>query len=187
MKHLLRDIVINLFTYTGATAIYRRRWKKYGPLVRVVSFHDVADREWFAKVLDLFLETTNVVTPNQFLKQDFKNDQLNLLITFDDGYQTWVDNCLPELKKRGIQALFFINSGLLDVAEDEEKAADFYQSKVLISPKDPLTWEGVRQLKAAGHTIGSHTVNHVRMSQISLEQATEEVVSDVGRLVEVLE
>lgn len=186
MNHLIRDILISFFQYSGISYWYRLRQSKQGPLVRVLCFHDVADPKWFSGVIGLLNDRYHVVTPGQFYSHEFVDDKINILLTFDDGYKTWIDNCLPELEKFAFKGLFFVNSGLLDCAEDKTLRDEFYRSKLLISPKEPLTWEGVRRLKAAGHQIGGHTINHVRMSQVSAEEVTREVVTDKHRHEEML-
>lgn len=149
--------------------------------MRVLCFHDVSDQAWFASILDLLGSTYHVLTPDQFHGKEFVTDTINVLLTFDDGYQSWIDHCLPELEARGIKGIFFINSGLLAMAADDQKTKLFMHDHLLISPKVPLTWDGARKLVAAGHTVGGHTVTHVRLSQITPEVGETEIVADKAK------
>jgi peptidoglycan/xylan/chitin deacetylase (PgdA/CDA1 family) len=171
MKHRVRNFFVYLFTYTGITFLYRARMKQRGPLVRVIAFHDVDDALWFEGIISSLQRDFAICTPKEYVENIFDSDKINILITFDDGYASWVDVCLPILRKHNVSALFFINSGLLDVSKDEEKARAYVTHNLRLSPKKPLTWEGAHTLLQAGHEIGGHTVHH-----ISLRGATEEVI-----------
>lgn len=186
IKHSFRDVLIFFISISGIAYLYRNTQRKNGPLVRVLCFHDVPDRSWFASVLSMLLENCNVVTPEQFHNGAFEAGKINILLTFDDGYQSWVDICLPELQQKGVKGLFFINSGLLDIADNKQMVERFMQEKLLITPKEPLTWRGAQTLLDAGHTIGGHTVNHARLSQINTESVFEEVHKDKKRIEEKL-
>jgi peptidoglycan/xylan/chitin deacetylase (PgdA/CDA1 family) len=65
------------------------------------------------------------------------------LFTFDHGYRDQVEYAVPRLEERGVRALFFVCTGTL---------ADH--------PGDPngdwLDWDTCRDLRGAGHVLGSH-------------------------------
>jgi peptidoglycan/xylan/chitin deacetylase (PgdA/CDA1 family) len=150
--------------------------------VRVICFHDVADATWFEGVLSMLVKEYTIIAPAQFHQREFNSEKINILLTFDDGYQSWVDNCLPVLQKYTAKAIFFINSGLLDVAQDQSESNAFIKNRLYISPKNPLTWEGTRTLVAAGHTIGGHTVTHPNLALLDIEEVQKEVIEDKKRI-----
>lgn len=179
VKHLVRDVAIFSIHFSGLSFLYRRYMRTKGPLVRVLCFHDVPDSVWFEKVVSLLVQKYHVITPEQFHRNDFNPKRINILLTFDDGYQSWVDVCLPVLVKHNVQGLFFINSGLLDVAHDPAAVAEYMHTKLLLKNiRQPLTWEGAAKLVAAGNMIGGHTVSHVRASEVSEEAWASEVAGD---------
>ncbi len=45
-----------------------------------------------------------------------------------------------------------------------------------------MTWDNVRELRAAGMTIGAHTVTHPILSRLSAEQQHEEIAGSQARL-----
>ncbi len=186
MKHHIRDIIIFLLSILGVATLYRLSMRSRGPLVRVMCFHDVEDAGWFRSVIELFVSEFHVITPEEFNSNTFESKKINILITFDDGYQSWIDNCLPALADYDIKALFFINSGLLDAAFNEIDSSAYYKERVLITPKKPLTWEGAQQLLAQGHSIGGHTVHHVNLASLTDEEATIEIGEDKERHEEML-
>lgn len=181
MKKKIRDSVVLLVSMLGIAWIYRALVRRNGPLVRVICFHDVPDRAWFENVIDLLTSEFQVITPQQFYDQDFNPDRINVVLTFDDGYQSWIDNCLPVLREHDCKALFFINSGLLDVSHDPEASARFMRDCIKVSSKEPLTWEGAKQLVAEGHSIGGHTRSHISVAGIPMGEAMVEISNDKKR------
>jgi peptidoglycan/xylan/chitin deacetylase (PgdA/CDA1 family) len=182
MKHLIRDIIIFCIDVLGISFLYRLYCRRRGPLVRVLCFHDVADAAWFESVIVMLTKKYHVITPEQFHEGNFDAEKINVLLTFDDGYQSWIDNCLPVLRHYGLKGLFFVNSGLLDMSGDEEKTVMFMRKNLQITPKEPLTWSGAKLLAKEGHTIGGHTTTHADLGKVKEEVIWEEIVSDKHRL-----
>lgn len=178
IKHTIRDTLIWLVSVTGKVKSYQREVKKHGPLVRVVCFHDVVDREWFEKVIEMLIKKYHVLTPEDFHNKNFSSDKINILITFDDGYQSWIDNVLPVFKKFSLKGLFFVNSGLLNIINGTEEAKTFAKKNLRITPKQILDWEGARELFYSGNTIGGHSIHHVDLSQLSKEEVLSEIFKD---------
>lgn len=77
-----------------------------------------------------------------------------VLITFDDGYADNYDTAWPILARYNLCATFFIITEFRD--------------------GNYLSWEQIRILKGEGNDIGSHTLHHEVLSQLSAaEQAAE--------------
>ncbi len=49
-----------------------------------------------------------------------------------------------------------------------------------------MTWEQVRGLRKAGHTVGAHTLSHPNVAQVSVSEARSEIVESKRRLEEKL-
>lgn len=171
MKSSIRNLFVYLFAYSGVAFVYRKWVGRHGPLVRVVAFHDVDDAVWFEHIIQSLKHDFTIITPEAFETSSVSKEQISIVISFDDGYASWVETCLPILERYGIKALFFINSGLLDVGANEYAAQKYVSQNLRLSPKRTLTWEGAKVLHYAGHTIGGHTVHHT-----SLRGAGEEVI-----------
>lgn len=105
-------------------------------------FYDVSLSKFRAQMR--FLARRRVDTAGCALNLD---GGLTTYVTFDDGTDdhVMVGEVLSELDLRGV---FFVISGLLDTP-------------------GRLTTAQVRHLSAAGHLIGSHTVSHPRLPQVS--------------------
>ncbi|WP_373278665.1 polysaccharide deacetylase family protein [Castellaniella caeni] len=89
-------------------------------------------------------------------------------ITFDDGYQNVLDHAVPVLEACGFHATnYFVvrqlgGSNLWDQAEGV--------------PTAPLmSAQGLRDWLAAGHEVGSHTLNHPVLPRLSPELAANEI------------
>jgi len=183
MKHFLRNILIALFSVTGVTFLYRARMRKKGPLVRVVVFHDVTDADWFFKSVTLFVKKYHVLTPQEFIERKFNPEKINILITFDDGYASWVTTCLPILRKLQCRGVFFLNSGLPDIVQDENARLNFVRENLkLQTSRKTISWEEVRLLCESGHTLGGHTKTHRRLSELQEEVQKAEITEDKKRI-----
>lgn len=176
----IRDICIAAIALLGIARLYRMTQK--GPLVRVVVFHDVKDGEWFERMIEYLKKRYHVLSPEAFMAYDLDDTKINVLVTFDDGYASWVERCAPVLKRHRVQAVFFVNSGLIDAYGNTEAQETYVHTRLLLGPRDTLSWEGVRALQDAGHTIGGHTTTHARLSQVSEKVQREEVEGDQERI-----
>ena len=182
MKHAVRDTVIFLNSIFGMTYFYRRYVSLKGPLVRVLVFHDVQDKVWFENTIAYLAQHYHLVTPEAYREKKFDTHRINVLITFDDGYASWVTTCLPVLSHYAVKAVFFINSGLIDASVNPEAQKRYVHDRLLLTPRNTLSWEGVRHLSEHGHTLGGHTVTHARLSELQEEVQREEIMCDKVRI-----
>ena len=85
------------------------------------------------------------ITPEElraFLEYRQSLPKKSMLITMDDGYRSVYSIAYPILKKYGFTAIFFIYTDFVGVSSSA------------------VTWDQLREMKANGYTIGSHTVFH---------------------------
>jgi len=90
-------------------------------------------------------------------------------LTFDDGYQNFIDYALPVIRHHGFPATVYAISGYLG------KPAAWFA-------KDPgrpvphlMSAAQLRELRTQGVLIGSHTVNHVKLATVSEAQQRQEL------------
>ena len=181
MRHVIRDSFIWCCDWLGISYLYRAMQPR--PLVRVIAFHDINNHEWFHQLITELHDHYHIISPADFEAEIFSNERINVLLTFDDGYQSWVNVGLPILEKYNIKALFFVSTGLTASADDPVASASFMKERLLISPKAPLTEAGIQALAAAGHTVGAHTHMHQAASQV----AVADFQADLERNIETLE
>ena len=182
IKTTLRSAAIALITAGGFSGLYRMRAGRSAPLLRVLNFHDVPDIVRFANILDVIRSQYHVVTPEACFSQCFDPSRVNILITFDDGYASWIEVAQSLMSPLDIKALFFVNSGLLDAHGDEAARRRYVKDRLLISPRETLSWDGLRALHAAGHTIGGHTTSHPRLSTLQQHELHAEIIQDKRRI-----
>lgn len=98
-------------------------------------------------------------------------------ITFDDGYQNNVRNALPILQKNGFTGTCYGVSSLIGGTNiwDLGKVAE----KPLMTLKDWLLW------RDAGMDIGSHTRTHAKLTELSSDQALEQITQSKAELEQV--
>lgn len=99
------------------------------------------------------------------------------VITFDDGY---VDNlaACDELQKRGMRATWFIVSG--SVGQPPKWPADGRPAGRLLSAGE------LREMCENGMEIGSHTVNHVRLTDVNDTILMQELADSKAALEDIL-
>lgn len=98
-----------------------------------------------------------------------------LALTFDDGFQSVLENGLEGLNRFGYRAIQFLLPDLLGRTNEWEQA-DGEASERLMDAA------AVRDWLAAGHQIGSHTNTHPWLTRIPLPQAREEIASSRRKL-----
>lgn len=148
--------------------------------VRILLYHHIPENkiELFKKQLHYLSNKYHFITPSQF--QGFVNGEhsfsdLKLLITFDDGFKS--NRLVAEeiLQPLGIKAIFFVSTDFIELL-DSEKQKRFITQKIynfkiahfcVTSDMRPLTWKDLEYLVKQGHSIGSHTKSHSRLSALS--------------------
>ena len=95
-------------------------------------------------------------------------------ITFDDGYEDNHWYALPILSKHSVPATFFITAGLVDRDPAVLRRLQWLWG---CGPDDvvPLDWQQVRELRASGMDIGSHTYSHPNLARLSALETEHEL------------
>jgi peptidoglycan/xylan/chitin deacetylase (PgdA/CDA1 family) len=90
-------------------------------------------------------------------------------ITFDDGFQNFYDHAFPILTRYRLPATVFVVSGYCGRWNNWPT-----QSRTGIPILPLMHWSQLREIAAAGISIGAHSVTHPRLSQLPLAQVEEE-------------
>jgi len=98
------------------------------------------------------------------LPEALAGDEPVACVTFDDGYRDTCERAAPILADAEVPATFFLPSGLLG-----EKMDTSY------GPREIVDADGARDLSAAGHEIGAHTITHPRLTSLSRTETAHEV------------
>ena len=152
---------------------------------RILTYHKIADRpqDSFTVKTDhfrshmAFLADHHPVLPLADLAQRLVEGPAPELgavaVTFDDGYAEAATVISEILDKHRLTATFFVITGVLD--------------NMIEFPGGPfLTWQDAREMSTAGLSIGSHTVGHRSLGEISLKDVEEELATSYRRITEEL-
>ncbi len=91
-----------------------------------------------------------------------------LSITFDDSTSGHVHLAAPLLTTRGVRATFFLVTGNVE------------------SEFNGTTWEEWRGVHAQGHEIGSHTLTHRNLAEISADECEKELSQSKAKIEEMI-
>lgn len=82
------------------------------------------------------------------------------VLTFDDGYANFCDNAVPKLEALGWQGTVF-------VVTDTIGGLNAWDTSWGEAPEPIMSWEQARDCVARGMEVGSHTVTHPKLAEIS--------------------
>ena len=99
-----------------------------------------------------------------------------IVLSFDDGYKDNITEAASELKARGMRATFFvtasnINGNSLKTWADGAKRAY-------------MDWADVASLGRMGFEIGSHMVDHIRLTDLGDEEALYQLAASKREILE---
>lgn len=101
-------------------------------------------------------------------------------VTFDDGYEDFLEAAVPTLEKLGFSATVFVVAGMLGSENNWEHGGGPRPQLKLLGA------DGVREVSDRGMEIGSHTVTHRRLSDLDSETLIHEVEDSRQMLSEVV-
>jgi peptidoglycan/xylan/chitin deacetylase (PgdA/CDA1 family) len=87
----------------------------------------------------------------------------SVVITFDDGFDNFYTRAYPALQEHGFTATVFLPTAFIAASRRSFKGTEC------------LTWNEVRELRQAGITFGSHTVNHPELIALPLPEIQREL------------
>jgi peptidoglycan/xylan/chitin deacetylase (PgdA/CDA1 family) len=183
-----QDLSVLLLYYLGYSKIRSlifRLQRKHA--TRFVTFHDIPSEALgnFKANMHFLKRSTNVVSIDDFFAGKLSSRIINVVITFDDGYRSWVSYAVPVLRELELPATFFVSSGFVGLSKEDE--VEFMRSKLAIEVGDQramgLNFEDVRRIVEEGFTIGGHTLNHCNLAELrDSTQLWHEIIEDKKRL-----
>jgi peptidoglycan/xylan/chitin deacetylase (PgdA/CDA1 family) len=129
----------------------------------VIYYHQVppTDRRRFARQMDHLLRWAVPV------RADTGNPgppgSRSVAVTFDDGWSSFLENALPELKSRSIPVTMFMISGRMGCKIEDDPSERLMSAAELQSLDPKLV------------TIGSHTVSHCRLTGVDENEARHQL------------
>ncbi len=98
-----------------------------------------------------------------------------VFLTFDDGFADVFENALPVLQQHGFRSIQFLVADLLGKTS-EWQASSGEVPGLLMDKAQVKDWLN------SGQEIGSHTLTHPRLTQVSPSQAREEISGSKKKL-----
>jgi peptidoglycan/xylan/chitin deacetylase (PgdA/CDA1 family) len=156
--------------------------KKLPNTLVVVSYHSVKphQRHKFAKQMDQVIKVGKPVFADM---GESSNKRIHhIAVTFDDGFQNFMDNALPEMLIRKIPATLFITTVYLGKIPGWIKNPNHENAQEILMTADQL-----KALPDEMVRIGSHCVTHPRLTSLNKEQIISELSESKKYLESLLE
>src|SRR5262249_19721074 len=133
------------------------------------------DRNRFARQMDHLVRWAVPISADHM--QTLPPGRLHAIVTADDGWLSFIQNALPELKARRIPVAIFVISD--HMGDNMGEQGDQIVSEAGLRALLPDIETGLV-------TIGSHTCSHSRVTAIDRREASRELVDSRKRLKQVI-
>ena len=164
-------------------------FRTYNSGVHFLLFHEIKTSQLvaFESVIRFVRETYGFIAPEECSRCSEMN-RVRYVVSFDDGYASQLEVTRKVLDPLGIKAIFFVCPGFIGL--QGKSVADLITGPMArsdVSPMrselQPLSWEDLTSLSSTGHMIGSHSMNHARLSELRDESnLTEEIMTSGDEL-----
>lgn len=156
---------------------------------RILLLHDIAAGQEPAldRLLARIGRASGFLAPNDVaarLATATPDGACPVLVSFDDGFASNHALAKSLLSRHGIQALFFVCPGLMDLPRAQQPAAiaaSVFRGQANAVP-DMMSWDHVADLAARGHAIGGHGMTHVRLAGLDPARLEDEIGGAQRRL-----
>lgn len=147
----------------------------------ILIYHAVGNSPWaisenvFKQQMQWLSRNAKIVSLSELLINQSKNTEVEVAITFDDGYSCLHDVVFPILKEENATATVYINTGWIGDTDQMRKNS---RADLGHYPNEKfLTWDEVKTLEEHGWEIGSHGVNHIDLTQQTSEILFRELIN----------
>lgn len=153
----------------------------------ILTYHHVGSRPRGVRLKGLYVSTRLFAEQMaEFAEEGFQTDYIGaglsrklarkrVFLTFDDGFSDVFENALPVLQQHGFRSIQFLVADLLGKTSEWQKSSGEVPGKLMDKTQ-------IKDWLATGQEIGSHTLTHPRLTQISHSQAREEISGSKKRL-----
>ncbi|OGP91787.1 MAG: hypothetical protein A2157_01990, partial [Deltaproteobacteria bacterium RBG_16_47_11] len=156
----------------------RCRMKKSSPdTCTVLSYHGIRknERKRFAQQMEELQKVAKAVNVD---REGHPGDGFHyVMVTFDDGFQSFLENALPELIQRKIPVAVFIPTGY--IGKEAEWIEDPTHEDRL---ERVMTEEQIKELPSELVIIGSHSVTHTNLRLLREEDLRRELIESKKKL-----
>lgn len=180
MRQLLRDTYLKLL---GS-------FKGPSPGVHIINSHFISNNKVnlvenkivFRNFIEFISTKCTLLKIEDAVNMIIKGEKINkpyVAFTFDDGFEECYSIIAPILEDFNCNAAFFINSNYID-SDNEYKV--LFEKRINVYNKTPMSWKNIKELHSRGHIIGSHTKDHMNLSNISKKHLIAQLRDDKNKL-----
>jgi len=145
-------------------------------------YHSVKthEREQFAHQMDLLVRLASPVAGDFNGRNDCRNRNF-VAVTFDDAYQSILENALPILREKKIPVTVFVPTDSLGI-----RPGWITNQRHRDASERLLTSDELRFVQQTGGLIGSHSVTHRPLTELSRAEALAELTESRQALERIL-
>lgn len=162
---------------------------------RILIFHDIPDDlvPAFGRLVHEVVASHGAISPEQAADwltgapqhRRSASWRAPYLFTFDDGFASNCRAALEILNAHQIKALFFVCPKLLDLSGADQQnavAENVFQGRRPATDLKLMSWDDIRGLAGAGHSIGCHGMSHRRLNGLNDDELSAEILDAADTL-----
>jgi peptidoglycan/xylan/chitin deacetylase (PgdA/CDA1 family) len=111
----------------------------------------------------------------KYVKAEITLPEKTIIITFDDGFQDNYKYAFPVLKKRGIKAAIFINTGFIGRRLSAKEAFGEIESQSKDIFFNFLSWDEIMEMSNNGIDFEPHTHTHANLTVLTEPEIEKEI------------
>jgi peptidoglycan/xylan/chitin deacetylase (PgdA/CDA1 family) len=127
--------------------------------------------------MDALQRGANVIPATS--REHLLSDRRHVAITFDDAFDSLLDNAIPVLAARSFHATIFVPVGWIGCRPTWTSEEDDLQPDDVV-----MTIEQLKKLNSHLVSLGAHTISHPLLSRLNKEQQQKEIEGSRNRLAE---
>ena len=174
-RGILRDSVLDILSFKTKLPNAEKFFEK--SRIQFLYIHHVFDDEIknFDKLLNYLSKHHNFISyskaVNKILTGDI--DKSYICISSDDGFKNNL-NAVKIMNKYGVKGCFFVNPDTIGL-KDFSKIKLFCNNILRCAPTEFMEWDDLENLIKYGHEIGSHTMNHIKISETNINVVEDNI------------
>lgn len=174
----LRHIALDACSLTAGLRGQFNDFDKKCSGVQVVLLHRIQPHEQprFEKFIEWMISNFKIVSYSRAVELILAGERTEptLAISFDDGFK---DNLRASemLQEHGLSACFFVCPSIVGETDSEKLKKFSFENLRKRDVRQFLTWADIEQMKASGHEIGNHTMDHLCLSDLEKSQFIDQV------------
>lgn len=124
----------------------------------------------FVEAINLIQDVARIVPSPMADSASHSGEEVQVMLSFDDGYKETIDRVVPFLLERRLGATFFVSTS----------SVGSNSHHVDLGALAHASWEDLRALAGAGMSVGSHGHRHVPYDELSLATARSDAATSMA-------